>query len=204
MNSMKEKKMNISVSPNYKAKDFVKGISIADKINIFSDRVNGWQIGIAKQIIHSQIPNSDFAILKILVSYFEMIAKYYEGYTGTYKSREFFKKGLILTFPELSNEPENLKQDNLLDNFYDFVRNCLYHNGFTNQYVLITNNIPRSFGYEKNNHLFVVCPTILTDDLGIRFNEYINTLRNPKNDSMRLNFEKRYDFENQKIQNFIN
>jgi hypothetical protein len=182
--------MNISLSPNYKAKDFEKGFSIGDKINIFSDRVNGWQIGIAKQIMHSQIPNSDFAILKILVSYFEMIA-------------EYFKIGLILTFPELSNEPENSQRDNLLDNFYDFVRNCLYHNGFTNQYVLITNDIPKSFGYEKNHHLFVVCPTILTEDMSIKFNEYINTLKDPNNNSLRMKFEKRYDFENQKIRSFI-
>jgi hypothetical protein len=189
--------MNIAISPNFKAHDFPNGIFIEDKIIIFSDRVVGWQIDIARNIIQSKIPHSDFAILKILISYFEMIAKYYEGYSRNDGSKKYFVKGLKYTFPELNDAPNYI-----LEEFYNNIRNSLYHNGFTNHRVIITNNIDCSFRYDQLNKLIVVCPTNLAFDIKNKFSEYIKELNNLRNIELREKFEARYDFENQKLGGF--
>ena len=43
----------------------------------------------------------DFATLKVVTSYFEMIAKYRDGFNQPGQSGEYFKKGLTQVFPEV-------------------------------------------------------------------------------------------------------
>jgi hypothetical protein len=49
-------------------------------------------------------PHAEYAVLDILMSYFEMIAKYREGYLRTNKSRIYFKKGVRFVYPELNKK----------------------------------------------------------------------------------------------------
>jgi len=70
-----------AISPKYTTLDFPNGMTIENKIDIFADRINGWQIGIAQKIIQHQIQHSGFALLHIVFSYFEMIGKYLSGFS---------------------------------------------------------------------------------------------------------------------------
>jgi hypothetical protein len=65
------------------------------KIEIFQNRVNGWMLDIAKQC--ACIPHSGFAVLGIILSYFEMIGAFNRGVTDGTGSREF-KDGIQSVF----------------------------------------------------------------------------------------------------------
>lgn len=44
----------VSLSPNYQDTDFTYPLPIEDKIELFADRVLGWQLNVAKQMIYSE------------------------------------------------------------------------------------------------------------------------------------------------------
>ena len=78
------------ISPTYQDSDFPVPHSIDTKITLFEDRALGWKLNIAEQIINGKkkadgseerppIQHSGFAVLDIVFSYFEMIAKYENG-----------------------------------------------------------------------------------------------------------------------------
>ena len=100
------------ISPSFQVTDFRQPLSISDKIAIFEDRTIGWKLDIADQVINgrkrsdgseerSPILHSGFATLEIVFSYFEMIAKYEDGFAQKGGSRKFFELGVYSVFPEL-------------------------------------------------------------------------------------------------------
>jgi len=96
---------NIWLSPSYQDTDFPLPHSLDTKITLFEDRVLGWKLDIADQIINggqekSSIRHSGFAVLDIVFSYFEMIAKYEDGFTGR-KSEEYFKKRRLFSISRI-------------------------------------------------------------------------------------------------------
>ncbi len=101
--------MDEYLSKNYKKNDIpqkYEDLTIDDKINIFIDRVRWWQLDVADKIINGyidedgreipKIPDSNFATLSVVLSYFEMIGKYCEGYAGKSKARHYFTKGFLI------------------------------------------------------------------------------------------------------------
>ncbi|MCD4673288.1 MAG: hypothetical protein K8R77_11550 [Anaerolineaceae bacterium] len=121
-----------AISPNYTTLDFPGDWTLDNKIDVFVDRIEGWQIGIAKEIIQKKIPHRGFALLHIVFSYFEMVGKYLTGYVGSNKSKYYFRKGVRATFPEIETEEEAL-----LNALYSSVRNGLYHVGMTKTNVML-------------------------------------------------------------------
>jgi hypothetical protein len=102
--------------PNYHSRsfDFSRLLPIAAKVEAFLDRVHGWQLHIADELINGRydengnivgeiIPHSGFAALRIAASYFEMIARYEASYTGLGESKHYFKKGITTVFPDIRN-----------------------------------------------------------------------------------------------------
>jgi hypothetical protein len=61
---------------------------------IFADLVRGWQFYPAEQIIDVS-HHAGFIVLYAVMHYFEMIAKFKDGFTGYNKIPTYFKKGLI-------------------------------------------------------------------------------------------------------------
>jgi hypothetical protein len=61
------------ITPYHTDADFNWPLSPDDKVTIFYERTMGWQLGIAD--LCKDIPLSGYAILHIVLSYFEMIAK---------------------------------------------------------------------------------------------------------------------------------
>jgi len=180
-----------AISPKYTTLDFPDGMTLENKIDIFADRINGWQIGIAKEIIQHKIQHSGFALLQIVFSYFEMLGKYLSGSIGDSKSRANFHRGIKATFPEIGSEEEIF-----LNTLYKSVRNGLYHLGMTKINVVLRCDIPGSIGFNSERMILAICPDRLVEDLDIRFQSYITELRDPKNIELRKNFELRFDYDN--------
>ncbi len=180
-----------AISPKYNTLDFPNGMTLENKIEVFADRINGWQIGIAKKIIQHEIQHSGFALLHIVFSYFEMIRKYLSGYVGDGGSRSNFKIGVKATFPEIG-----LEEVKFLNALFESVRCGLYHLGMTKINVMLRCDIPGSIGFNSERNILVICPDYLVEDLDIRFHKYVADLRNPKNIELRKNFESRFDKDN--------
>lgn len=163
---------------------------IENKIDVFTARIEGWQIGIAKEIINKKIPHRGFALLHIVFSYFEMIGKYVHGYIGNDKSKYYFGKGVEATLEVTPTE------EAFLQALYSSVRNGLYHLGMTKINVMLRDDIPGSIAFNSERNILAICPDRLVEDLDIRFHDYVSELRNPKNVKLRENFEKRFDHDN--------
>ena len=186
--------MPIAISPKHNLEDFPGGLALDDKIEVFVARVEGWLIGPAMEMIKRGIGYRAFALLAMVTSYFEMIAKYAEGFVGEGKSRLHFKKGLRLVFPNMS-----LPEDNkLLNALYDRVRNGIYHVGMTKPKVLLVdaNTVPGSIGYNAGRDQILIAPDTLVDDLRIHFEFFAGELRNTGNARLRARFEARFNADN--------
>jgi len=140
------------VSPKSQDTDFAWPLSLEDKITIFLERTSGWQLDIADHCINGKrnskgelladpIEQSGFAVLHIVLSYFEMVAKYQEGFMTNGKSEHFFKKGVYSVFPHLKTVSSSMV-DNLLNILYFGARCGLYHGGMTDHRIVITSETP--------------------------------------------------------------
>ena len=184
-----------AISPKHTTLDFADHWALEDKIEVFIARIEGWQIGVAKEIIQKGITHRGFALLHIILSYFEMLGKYLDGFIKERKSRFYFTKGVKATFPEIGEEEEAF-----LDALYENVRNGLYHVGMTKINVMLRDDIPGSIGFNPERKILVISPDRLVEDLDIRFHEYATQLRNPrKNLDIRRKFEARFDYDNSEL-----
>ena len=193
-------KINVTdwkITPKHLFSDFTLPLTIEQKITIFFERVDGWQLKIADLLTGGvydkrgnliDISETAYAVLHIVFSFFEMIAKYEEGYTGK-ESTHYFKKGMKSIFPESENYPE------LLNQLYDGVRCGLYHCGQTNSRVFIDSNLEKAIGFTKHKKVYIN-PRNLVKDLREYLNDYVQKLRNIKNQQLRNNFQNRFDFDN--------
>ncbi|MEX1247479.1 MAG: hypothetical protein WEA61_03265 [Anaerolineales bacterium] len=180
--------MNYAISPIHSFRDFGNSITLDQKIEIFCERIRGWQIGPALEMTKLNMFGRGFAQLNLVMSYFEMIAKYSHGFVGRGKSAYHFKIGLCLTFPQI--QPEETR---LMDSFYKTIRSGLFHDGMANVPVILYDDIPGSFGYSEENDQLVFAPDRFVEDVSIKFDEFISQLRDPAQFELRANFEKRFD-----------
>lgn len=193
-----------------KLSDFSLPLTFEDKMSIFQERIYGWYLNVADIVINGEkdttgkilieaIPHSAYGVLNIVLPYFEMIAKYQDGYVNIKKrkSSRYFKKGMFSVFPELSKEPKKIVDD-LLDMFYKKVRCGLLHSYHTGDKIFITNEIKGAIGIQKNYRL-LINPHILVTILKLHFINYIIQLKDVKNSKLRNNFEKKFDSDNSPI-----
>ncbi len=202
---------NIWLSPSYQDTDFLFPHSLDTKITLFEDRAIGWKLDIADQLINgspdnSPIRHSGFAVLDIVFSYFEMVAKYEDGFTGR-NSEKYFKKGVYLVFPEFKNIPPPAQTplspvgnvaslvDIVLDLMYEGIRCGLYHSGITNGKIFLTGEIKAPMAFDLQLQMLIVNPHLLVPKLKVHLHGYVARLRDVNNVDLREKFEKRYDFD---------
>jgi hypothetical protein len=178
------------ISPNYQDANFPNGLNLNQKINVFADRVTGWQLNIADQCANS-LQHSGFGVLLIIMSYFEMISKFKYGFVQNGKSKAFFKKGIFDVFPDLQRLPQN-QHDNIINKLYEDVRCGLYHGGTTGPSIILTGNTDSPLS--GNNNQIIINPHLLVSSIQTHFRSYIDKLRDPSNAVLRNNFEARFDF----------
>lgn len=185
------------VSPNYRDTDFFRPLSLDDKITIFTDRISGWQLEIAEKCINGEKDSSGnivtqllvgagFATLSIVLSYFEMIAKYQDGYRNTNRSKQYFKKGVRSVFPILGTYSQAIV-NNLLNALYKGARCGLYHNAITNSKILLTGDVSYPLGYDSSTHRLIINPHLLVPALKSHLANYERESRNNTNVQLRQN-----------------
>ena len=179
------------ISPHFQDIDFPSGMSIDQKIEVFADRVKGWQLDMAQLCIDSS-RHAGFAVLHIVVSYFEMIAKFREGYTRTDKSELYFRKGFYLVFPNLINNYSKQVSDRFLRKLYKDVRCGLYHQGITGPNIWLSGDYPDAIEFDVNNDAIHINPHKLVPVISRHFQSFIRELRDSRNQELRSNFETRF------------
>lgn len=187
--------MPFAISPHHNLDDFPDGLKLEDKVEVFIDRIEGWMLGPAKEMITKGLGYRGFALLSIVTSYFEMIAKYADGYADKYKSGHYFRKGLMMVFPKMVLPDA----EELLDSYYERVRNGIYHVGMTGPNVLLMDPSPErgSIGFKPTTGSVGIVPDTLVDDLLVHFRWFAGQLRDPNQLTLRTRFERRFDFDNQ-------
>jgi hypothetical protein len=203
---------NLWISPSYQDTDFPHPHSLDTKISLFEDRVLGWKLDIADQLINgsqeqSPIRHSDYATLDIVVSYFEMIAKYEDGFAKAGKSGDYFKAGVYSVFPEFKNIPPKMQSpsspvgnvvslvDVVLGLMYEGIRCGLYHSGITNGKIFLTGEINTPMAFDLQLQVLIVNPHLLVPRLKEHVKDYVRRLRDANNTDLRTKFEVRYDFD---------
>ena len=205
------------ISPAHQDTDFRQPLCIDDKITIFEDRTIGWKLDISDQVINgrkrpdgveerSPIPHSGYAAMDIVFSYFEMIAKYEDGFAQKGLSEIYFKRGVFSVFPslKLARVPANIPGvqgkvvsiiDYVLDIMYEGIRCGLYHSGITNGRVVITGGIQQPIALDLQNMVLIINPHLLVIALKVHFTGFIAGLRDTHNQDLRQKFEARFDFD---------
>lgn len=180
------------VSPKYKSADFEHPLQLDDKITIFLDRTDGWQLSIAEQC--AAVPHSAFAVLQIILSYFETIAKYHDGFARDGKSTQHFTRGVELVFPHFIQVPKHVRSAILAD-LYSGARCGLYHASMTAAHISVGLLDGADFRYNPNTRTIVLDPFQLTKTLRVHVNRYGGMLRDTLNHDLRGKFERRFDFD---------
>jgi len=167
-------------------------MTIDDKIKLFTDRVHGWQLDIAQRCA-DDIQHSGFGVLSIIVSYFEMIAKFEDGYVRDSKSKEYFRKGVYSVFPDLQGDKR--VSDWMLNKLYVELRCGLYHSGMTGPDISVTVEVDYPILFSENNQRVIINPRRLVLALKHHFNGYVSRLSDPQNHDLRDKFEARFNYE---------
>ena len=179
------------ISPKYQLSDFPSGLSVDQKIDVFEDRVEGWQLGVAQHLL-DHYPHSGFAVLSIATSYFEMIAKYRCGYVGTGDSKRYFKEGVYWVWPPLHQYPTQ-KANKLLSKLYEEVRCSLYHGGLTGPSIMLTGEAQAPIELSADHQRMVINPHLVVPQLRNHFQMYVSRLRDHAEPELRSTFEARFD-----------
>jgi hypothetical protein len=205
------------ISPSFQDTDFKQPLSVDDKITIFGDRTLGWKLDIANQIMNGKkgadgsveqppIQHAGYAALDIVISYFEMIAKYEDGFAKAGKSEDYFKSGVYLVFPEFKQPPPPANVPGIqgkvvslvelvLDLMYEGIRCGLYHSGITNGRIMLTGEIQTPMAFGLQNQILIVNPHMLVPKLIAHLADYIKRLRDVNNADLRAKFGARFDFD---------
>ncbi|MFO0958239.1 MAG: hypothetical protein U0800_12570 [Isosphaeraceae bacterium] len=172
--------MTTMISKSYTDSHFGASPKDVDKVEIFRDRVTGWQLDIAKEIIRQidatgdgdVIHHAGYAVLSILTNYFEMIWQHIAGTSSNRRSGDFFAYGFKDVY-----KTTPLSHDDIKDIVYHRLRCGMYHDGYTRKGVTIKHNYPQDFEYDRANDELKVNPHTLVGTLETHFAAYIAKLQ---------------------------
>jgi hypothetical protein len=135
-------------------------------------------------------------VLHILFSYFEMIAKFHQGFVPEYpwerRSEAYFKEGVLLVCPSLRKQPVGL-MDDVLDLLYEEARCGLYHSGMTAARIVVAQGMEAAMTYTSDDGRLWIDPHLLVLEMQDHLAEYGRMLRDPGNTRLRENFKRRFD-----------
>lgn len=197
------------ITPHHRMDDFTTPWSLDDKITIFQEQTYGWQLHVADQCINgytaengNEIPwiaDSQYAVLSIVFSYFEMFAKYEHGFIPQNPkqqfSGEYFRRGIKSIFPMINSYPQHII-DTILDHLYEGVRCGLYHAGIIQTAVVLTDGTTNAMelrGPHPRILRLYINPELLVSQLKDHLQQYVDKLHDPSNITLRSNFERRFD-----------
>ncbi len=129
-----------AISQHYTDEMLGHPLTTHEKILLFADRVNGWQLDVAERLLRAD-GHAGFAALSIVLSYFEMIATYESGEAFEGEAGADFERGVrsVLEFHR-SASPQEIP-DGVFQSMIDVLRlegrNGMYHNASTGPRVLL-------------------------------------------------------------------
>ena len=192
------------VTPYHQDSYFPRPLSLESKIQIFRERTLGWQLDIADACINGRqdanevqlgpIPHSGFAVLHIVLSYFEMIAQMKGIYLEIPNKgkRNYFMAGVLDVFPDLRHYDPAVT-DEVLRILYVSARCGLYHAGMTAKRVSLAKSEPEPLSYYARDRHLTINPHALVRVLRQHLKSYVTELRDPQNQELRQAFEKGFD-----------
>lgn len=198
------------ISWKHQDNDFSRPPSFDEKVEIFYERIWGWQLHIADLCLNGgsdhdgttalpKIPHSAFAAMQIMLAYFEMIAKYEDGFIPANpkqgQSAKYFKAGVKSVFPGLAAQNQS-EVDSFLDTFYEKARCGLYHMAQTEGGIVFAGSQQVVLRYDPTNKVLVIDPHKLPTVLKKHLDDYRKRLLDPLNTTLRQKFEARYDYDN--------
>jgi len=202
--------MDLQLSPHYYEGNFKWPLSLDDKLTIFEDQIRGWSLDIADQMVNGitgpdgefvfiPIPQSHFAALSIVLSYFEMIGIFKLGING---SKKAFKAGVGDIFRQPSSTLSPMFED-IATILYKQARCGLYHVGQTGEQFVVGLFVegilefypdsPYNFKDSNNTKALKLSVPSLIKMLKNHFELYIKDLRDSGNNDLRKRFEKSFD-----------
>ena len=177
--------LTYAISPRFRLED-LEGATFEKLVEIFKDQMMGWLIEPANHLKSQQ--HAGFAILAIVLSYFEPIGQFLEGKRGD--SQKQFALGLRAVFPDL----DKAEFDALVGELYQQLRCGMFHRGITREKVVISPASDHAFAIEMNDKAslgrIVVTPVNLMQHLEQHLNRYVAQLLDPANVELRANFLK--------------
>lgn len=184
--------------------DFPGGLTFEQKLEIFADREHGWRFEVASEMVKRD-PRAGFAALATVTSYFEMIAKYQDGYCQTDRVEEYFRRGWSDVFSEYSivSQAQALSNDEVQSHLdatarwlYKELRCELYHVGATGRGIRLIGDLDKAVAVDiapDQSKQITINPELFVSHLVVHFGRYLARLRDPQEQTLRQNFEKRFD-----------
>lgn len=140
-------------------------------------------------------PPRNLAALRLLLGYFEPIAKYADGYDRAGSSKRYFVRGcrdVIERRPQRPRAPAISNKQ--LEGFYELARCGLAH-GATLTFNVALSASQYGLAISTDGGKISVNPTELLRVLRGDLDKYLEKLRDVSEAQLRSNFEKRWDFE---------
>lgn len=175
------------------------------KIEVFAASIDGWHLQVADRCINgwqvngqecinsiidyqnepaNYVPHSGWAVLQIVLGYFETIAFFQcGGVIGIDKHYELFKRGVDSVFPEFIEFTPSLA--NML---YSDLRGGLYHSGVASGNVILSGVNSAAVAYDPNDRLWKINPHSFVPKLRVHLRLYVETLLNDTNHEERKKF----------------
>lgn len=158
------------------------------KLRLFQEQIQGWTLDVLKEI-KIKVGHSDFAMLAVMMAYFENIQKFRDGFDRDGRSEYYFTEGLKWVYPKFKSHKNSKVLGKLV---YEQARCGMYHVGLTGTQIIMDCSISSGIGIVKGN--IKMCPEKLINDMQQHFDQYIKDLKNPTNITLRTNFEKRLKY----------
>ncbi len=157
-----------------------------EQIDVVCQRYKLWILDFAKEL--AERPDTGYAILAMLNSYFDMIASL-SGYNpkGKDATGKRVKWGLSKVFPELQKYPK------IADELYNRLRNPMAHMGMTKDLIVTFTPLadPIEWGRFRNQPLAIfIDPRLWAKRICDHFDDFTARLLDPdpKNEERRTNF----------------
>jgi len=146
-------------------------------------------------------PHSAFAVLHLLMGYFENHTIYRRGESSKWKSQAFFREGFTAVFPRAASDQlpgVNLEEVSkwIADAMYDDARRGLFHEWMTRRRIALTEKPELMRGsHDRDGRVTEV--TINVDKvlamIETHFTAYIRILKDPNNVAERTAFNAGWD-----------
>lgn len=187
-----------AISPSFTS-EYLNPATLEKKINVYQDRLYGWVFNPVRELL--KIPNGEFAAIAVLLCYFEGYQIWKTGSDSKNKSKQFFKEAFLDLYPQVEANKEaqakfsgvNLANA-LSEKIYHLARCGFFHTGMAREgiaFLRIKGKHAFRTGINESGELeaVVIYPDRLVKDLETHHYTYVQALRDPKNQTLRENFE---------------